>query len=83
MTLDRLQTGKSAEISEVKGTGALRRRLLDMGLTPGTTVKMRKKAPMGDPVEIELRGYSLTLRLRDAADIYLSENSVRDTAEND
>ena len=83
MTLDKLQVGKSAKIFEVRGTGVLRRRLLDMGLTPGTTVKVRKIAPMGDPIEIELRGYSLTLRLDDASDIYLYDDLTKVTADNE
>lgn len=72
MTLDQLPIGKSGRIRTVGGTGALRRRLLDMGLTPGTMVRLHKIAPMGDPVELELRGYSLTLRLEDAANIELA-----------
>lgn len=69
MTLDKLPIGKSGKIEAVNGQGALRRRLLDMGLTPGTQIKVCKAAPMGDPIELELRGYSLSLRLEDAADI--------------
>ena len=64
MTLDKLKIGSQDIIETVGGEGALRRRLLDMGLTPGTKVMMRKKAPMGDPIEIKLRGYELTLRKR-------------------
>ncbi|MCI1956537.1 MAG: ferrous iron transport protein A [Oscillospiraceae bacterium] len=73
MTLDRLQIGKKARIAVVKGQGALRRRLLDMGLTPHTEVMVRKVAPMGDPMEIQLRGYELTLRKDDARDILVEE----------
>lgn len=73
MKLDQLPIGHSGKIVKVDGEGALRRRLLDMGLTPGTTIHLRKAAPMGDPVELELRGYSLTLRLEDAANIEISE----------
>ncbi len=69
MTLDRLETGKSAIITRVGGQGALRLRLLDMGLIPRTQVRVVKVAPMGDPIEITLRGYSLTLRLEDARDV--------------
>ena len=71
MTLDCLKIGESAVIKTVGGTGALRRRLLDMGLTPKTQVTMRKMAPMGDPIEICLRGYELTLRKEDAQKIEL------------
>jgi len=73
MTLDTLPIGSSAVIDQVGGEGALRRRLLDMGLTPGTRVLVRKAAPLGDPIEIMLRGYELTLRLEDARNITLKE----------
>lgn len=73
MTLDCLGIGKSAVIETVGGQGALRRRLLDMGLTPHTTVTMRKRAPMGDPIELHLRGYELTIRLEDARGIIVSQ----------
>lgn len=68
-TLDRMPIGKPTKIVQVKGQGALRRRLLDMGLTPHTEVMIRKVAPMGDPIEIHLRGYELTLRMDDARNI--------------
>lgn len=73
MTLDQLKIGKKSKILQVKGEGALRRRLLDMGLTPHTEVMVRKMAPMGDPIEIHLRGYELTLRLDDAKNIVIEE----------
>ncbi|SHO44824.1 FeoA family protein [Anaerocolumna xylanovorans] len=69
MTLDQLRIGKKAHIVSVNGKGALRDRLLDMGLTPGTEVMVRRTAPFGDPIEILLRGYELTLRLEDAKSI--------------
>ena len=69
MTLDQLKVGSSAIISAVGGNGALRCRLLDMGLTPRTRVMVRKRAPLGDPLEISLRGYELTLRAEEAAKI--------------
>ncbi len=69
MTLDDLKTGKSGVIEAVGGDGALRRRLLDMGLTPKTKVFVRKVAPLGDPIELYLRGYELTLRKEDAKKI--------------
>ena len=68
---DKLPIGQQARIETVGGEGALRRRLLDMGLTPGTCVTIRKVAPMGDPSELHLRGYELTLRLEDAQKITL------------
>ena len=62
-TLDKLPLGQEAIIAKVGGEGSiLRRRLLDMGLTPRTRVMVRKRAPLGDPLEISLRGYELTLR---------------------
>ncbi len=69
MTLDQLPIGKKAKIVAVHGGGALRDRLLDMGLTPKTIVMIRKFAPMGDPIELTLRGYELTLRIEDAKNI--------------
>lgn len=69
MGLDQLRPGESGIIYSVTGTGALRRRLLDMGLTPGTRVSVRKVAPFGDPMELSLRGYELTLRGEDARTI--------------
>lgn len=73
MTLDDLPIGKKAVISAVGGQGELRCRLLDMGLIPRTVVEKIKVAPMGDPMEIRLRGYELTLRSDDAKKIELSE----------
>ncbi len=75
MTLDELKIGREAKITAVNGQGALRDRLLDMGLTPRTEVMVRKVAPMGDPIEITLRGYELTLRIDDAKMIEIEEKS--------
>ncbi|MCX4307755.1 MAG: ferrous iron transport protein A [Acetatifactor sp.] len=69
MTLDQIAVGKEAKIISVGGTGELRVRLLDMGLIPNTVVRVQKVAPMGDPIEIHLRGYELTIRKEDAARI--------------
>lgn len=77
MTLDRLRIGQNSKILEVRGEGALRRRLLDMGLTPHTAVMIRKVAPMGDPIEIHLRGYELTLRIDDAKKIEVEEGESK------
>ena len=73
MTLDELKIGHAGTIASVKGEGALRLRLLDMGLIPKTKVTMIKVAPMGDPIEICVRGYELTLRKDDARNIALAE----------
>ena len=69
MTLDQLSIGASAVITAVGGDGALRCRLLDMGLIPRTRVTLQKVAPMGDPIEIRVRGYELTLRVEGAKKI--------------
>lgn len=67
MTLDEIKPGVSVVIVHVNGQGLLRRRLLEMGLTPKTRIKVRKVAPMGDPIEVFLRSYVLTLRKEDAS----------------
>ena len=69
MTLNELKVGESAVITSVGGEGALRCRLLDMGLIPRTRVTLQKVASMGDPIEIMVRGYELTLRVDDAKKI--------------
>lgn len=74
-TLAQLPIGKQAVITAVNGEGALRGRLLDMGLTPRTRVMVRRVAPMGDPIELTLRGYELTLRLEDATEILVEEEA--------
>lgn len=73
MTLDELETGGCAKVISVNGSGSLRNHLLDMGLTPGTEITLMKVAPMGDPVELGLRGYELTLRLDDAREIEIEK----------
>ena len=73
MTLRNLGIGKSGRILIVGGEKTLRRRLLDMGLTPRTVVTIKKVAPLGDPIELFLRGYILTLRLEDAEKITVEE----------
>ena len=73
MRLDELAVGKQGKILAVNGEGALRRHLLDMGLTPRTMVLVRKVAPMGDPIELRLRGYELTLRVEDGQKIQVEE----------
>lgn len=69
MTLDKLPLGQEAVITAVGGEGALRCRLLDMGLIPKTRVRIQKVAPMGDPIEIHIRDYELTIRKEDASQI--------------
>ncbi len=77
MTLDELEIGESGVIVKVGGEGVLRRRLLDMGLTPKTKVMVRKVAPMGDPIELHLRGYELTIRIDDAKKIEVERTSEK------
>ena len=72
-TLRDIAVGCTAKVVAVEGTGALRHRLLDMGITPKTVIAVRKVAPLGDPIELTLRGYSLTLRKEDAARIVVEE----------
>jgi len=74
MKLDELEIGKKSKILAVRGQGTLRDRLLDMGLTPHTEVMIRKAAPMGDPIELSLRGYELTLRIDDAKNIEIEDD---------
>lgn len=73
MNLKELKTGHCGVITSVEGDGVLRNRLLDMGLIPKTMVKKIKVAPMGDPMQIYIRGYELTLRNADAEKIELVE----------
>ena len=69
MTLRELEIGQSARVISVGGAGALRQHFLDMGIVPGAVVTLVKYAPMGDPMELRIHGYELTLRLDDAAQI--------------
>jgi Fe2+ transport system protein FeoA len=76
MTLKDLGIGKSGVVLTVGGEGVLRRRLLEMGITPRTCVTVKKTAPMGDPIELLLRGYVLSLRLEDAEKITIEERLI-------
>jgi len=75
-TLKDLKVGQTGKVIAVGGEGAMRRRLLDMGITPNTLITVRKVAPMGDPIELVLRGYVLSIRLDDAKKITISEVEV-------
>lgn len=70
-TLDLFEIGEKGVVKSVAGKGKIKRRLFDMGITPGADVFMRKKAPLGDPIEITIRGYELTLRKTEAACVKL------------
>ena len=66
MTLRELPLGKSEKVVKLTGEGAIKRRIMDMGITKGTELIVRKVAPLGDPIEITVRGYELSLRKADA-----------------
>ena len=71
-TLDKIKPGETVYIARLDSEGAIRRRLLDLGLTPKTKVMVRKVAPLGDPIELYLRGYELTIRAQDAQKIIVN-----------
>lgn len=70
-TLKDAEFGKTFKVKKVNGSGPIRRRIMDMGITKGCAIMVRKAAPMGDPLELTVRGYELSLRKRDAATIVL------------
>lgn len=70
-TLDLFSVGEIGTVKSVSGEGKIKRRLFDMGITPGAEILLRKKAPLGDPIEITVRGYELTLRKTEAACILM------------
>ena len=69
MTLRNVGVGQTVTVSKITGVGAIKRRIMDMGLTKGTSVYVRKVAPLGDPIEVTVRGYELSLRKADAEPI--------------
>ena len=69
MTLRQITVGQSAKIVRLNGVGAVKRRIMDMGLTKGVEIFVRKVAPLGDPIEVTVRGYELSLRKADAENI--------------
>ena len=72
-TLKDVKVGKSARVVKLHSEGALKRRIMDMGITKGVEVRVRKVAPLGDPIELTVRGYELTLRKSDAEMIEIEE----------
>ena len=70
-TLKDVKIGETAIVTKLNGMGALRRRIMDMGITKGTSIYLRKVAPLGDPIEVTVRGYELSLRKEDAENIIL------------
>ena len=79
--LDELTIGESGIIKSVGGEGAIRRRLFDMGVTPKADVFLSKKAPLGDPIEVTLRGYELTLRKTEAQNVIVIVNDDKENEE--
>lgn len=73
-TLNDIKVGSSATVIQIGDMGALKRRLIDMGITPGVKIKVKKVAPLGDPIEINLRGYSLSIRRSEALNIYVQKD---------
>ena len=69
MTLDDIEVGKTCTVERLNDTGEIRRRIMDMGITRGVEIYVRKVAPLGDPIEITVRGYELSLRKADAESI--------------
>ena len=73
MTLKEAKIGSTVTVKKINGEGALKRRIMDMGITKGVSVYTRKVAPLGDPIEVTVRGYELSLRKGDAASIEVVE----------
>lgn len=78
-TVNDLKIGEQAEVIGLGCSGALRRRIIDMGITPGAFIVMRKAAPMGDPIEINVRGYELSIRRSEAREILVRTNPREET----
>lgn len=75
-TLRNLKIGHSANVVKIHGEGVLKQRIMDMGITPGAVIFVRKAAPLGDPIEVNVRGYELSLRKRDAEIIEIGEEDL-------
>jgi ferrous iron transport protein A len=73
MTLREVKTGQTVTVEKLLGEGAVKRRIMDMGITKGTEIYVRKVAPLGDPVEITVRGYELSVRKADAEMVQVKE----------
>ena len=65
-TLNQVKVGETVKVTKIAGEGPIKRRIMDMGITKGTTLHVRKAAPLGDPIEITVRGYELSVRKADA-----------------
>jgi Fe2+ transport system protein FeoA len=75
MTLDQLPLGQSAKVTKLSGAPAMRRRLMEMGMTPAATVEAVRRAPLGDPLDVKIRGYHLSLRREEASAVEIQQNS--------
>ena len=75
-TLRNLKIGHSANVVKIHGEGVLKQRIMDMGITPGAVIFVRKAAPLGDPIEVTVRGYELSLRKRHAEIIEIGEEDL-------
>jgi len=73
LMLDKIKVGSKAEVVKIQSKGRLKRKLMDMGLNRGASIEVKGKAPMGDPIEVKVRGYSLSLRQDEAAEILVKE----------
>ncbi|HIZ77783.1 MAG TPA: ferrous iron transport protein A [Firmicutes bacterium] len=71
-TLNKVRTGDTVSVVKIHGQGSTRRRIMDMGITKGTEVFVRKVAPLGDPIEVKVRGYELSIRKADAEMVEIS-----------
>lgn len=74
--LDELKPGERGKVAKIIGQGAIKRRLLDMGITPGAEIFMRKTAPLGDPMELNVRGYELSIRKEEAKAVTMKIEEV-------
>lgn len=72
-TVDELKIGEQGTVQSLGCSGALRRRIIDMGITPGAVIIKRKTAPFGDPIEINVRGYELSIRRNEAKEIFVND----------
>ena len=79
-TLDKFAIGEHGVVRQVAGEGKIKRRLFDMGITPGAEIMLRKKAPLGDPLEVTVRGYELTLRITEAQCVTMVTTEEETTA---
>lgn len=75
LTLNDIKTGSSAVVTKIGSLGLLKRRLVDMGITPGVRIFVKKVAPLGDPIEIKLRGYELSIRRSEAKNIFVKKDN--------